>query len=145
VLKDGRLMQVGTPGELYHKPNSSFVADFIGQTNLISGKVIARDNGRVRISTAVGEVTAIADGATNEQVMLSIRPEQMRIARNAPGQGFNRMTGRVLETTFLGEASEHLLLANNQRLKVISAPPMFDVPAELSVEFDAEDVVVLPE
>jgi iron(III) transport system ATP-binding protein len=145
VLKDGRLMQVGTPGELYHKPNSSFVADFIGQTNLLSGKVIARDNGRLRISTAAGEVTAIADGATNDQVMLSIRPEQMRIARNPVGRSFNRMTGRVLETTFLGEASEHVLMMNNQRLKVISAPPLFDVPAELSVEFDAEDVVVLPE
>jgi len=38
VLKDGKLVQVGTPGELYHKPKTAFVADFIGQTNLLSAK-----------------------------------------------------------------------------------------------------------
>jgi hypothetical protein len=57
----------------------------------------------------------------------------------------NRFTGRVLETTFLGEASEHVLAVNDQRVKVIAAPPLFDVPAELTVAFDPEDVVVLKE
>ena len=51
-----------------------------------------------------------------------------------------------METTFLGEASEHVLLVNGrQRVKVISAPPLFEPPEELAVEFDAEDVVVLSE
>jgi hypothetical protein len=65
----------------------------------------------------------------------------------AGGAGRNRLTGKVLETTFLGEASEHVLAvgANGQRMKVISAPPLFDVPGELAVEFDPEDVVVLSE
>ena len=43
VLKDGKLLQVGTPGELYHSPKDSFVAGFIGQTNLITGKIIGAD------------------------------------------------------------------------------------------------------
>ena len=43
VMQAGRIVQVGTPGELYHKPNSSFVADFIGHTNLLPGRVIPDD------------------------------------------------------------------------------------------------------
>ena len=50
-----------------------------------------------------------------------------------------------MESTFLGEASEHVLRVKDQMLKVISTPPMFDVPPELTVEFDPEDVVVLSE
>ena len=64
-------------------------------------------------------------------VIVSIRPEQMQVVRGAAaagaagGAGRNRVTGKVLETTFLGEASEHVLAvgAEGQRVKVISAPP----------------------
>jgi hypothetical protein len=57
----------------------------------------------------------------------------------------NRIVGTPVETTFLGEASEHVLDVNGQRLKVICAPPLFNVPAEMAVEFDPDDVVVLSE
>ncbi len=80
----------------------------------------------------------------SDNVILSIRPEQMQIARNGRQARHNRIVGRTLETTFLGEASEHVLDAGGQSIKVIAAPPLFDAPAELTVEFDAEDVVVLP-
>jgi iron(III) transport system ATP-binding protein len=154
VLKDGRLMQIGTPGELYHKPQNSFVADFIGQTNLLSGRVIERNDRFVRVETLAGTFTAAANGEVPERVKISIRPEQMRVQSSDQGsglgvqegaQGRNTMRGKVLETTFLGEASEHVLKVNDQQVKVISAPPMFDVPQELAVEFDPADVVVLAE
>src|SRR5207244_11138145 len=58
VLKDGKLIQVGTPGELYHRPNCSFVADFIGHTNLIKGTVVGREQGLVRVDTPVGSLSA---------------------------------------------------------------------------------------
>ena len=56
-----------------------------------------------------------------------------------------RIVGRTIETTFLGEASEHVLQVNGQRIRVIAAPPLFDVPQEMTVEFDPADVIVLPE
>ncbi|HEV2294658.1 MAG TPA: ABC transporter ATP-binding protein [Tepidisphaeraceae bacterium] len=155
VLKDGKLTQVGTPDELYHRPSTSFVADFIGQTNLIPGTLISRDEKNWTIQTPAGNVSAslanapagVAGGA---EVLVSIRPEQMQIARNGrslegSGGGANRMIGKPLERTFLGEASEHVLLVNGHRLKVISAPPLFHVPEQMTVEFNAEDVVVLRE
>jgi iron(III) transport system ATP-binding protein len=146
LLKDGRLIQVGTPGQLYHKPATGFVADFIGQTNLLAATVMERIGRTLRLRTAAGDLTAVGDAPAAGTVKVSIRPEQMRIVSNGPGQpGRNRMVGRTLESTFLGEASEHVLLVNDQRLRVISAPPLFDAPGQLAVEFDPEDVVVLPE
>ena len=153
VLKDGRIVQVGTPGELYHRPNSAFVADFIGHTNLISGKVVSREGRLARIETPVGVVTADMNGqgggaALPEGVTVSIRPEHMRIVRSdvaavGGSAGSNRFVGKPLETSFLGEASEHLLQVGPQKLKVVSVPPLFDVPDQLQVEFDPRDVLVL--
>jgi iron(III) transport system ATP-binding protein len=151
VMKDGKVAQVGTPGELYHKPVNSFVADFIGHTNLLKGEVTASEPDKVEIKTAAGRIFAAANGTPvrrDANVIVSIRPEQMQVVRR-PGDavtaGRNRLTGKVVETTFLGEASEHVLLVNNQKVQVIAAPPLFDVPPELTVEFDPEDVVVLKE
>ncbi len=144
VLKAGKLVQVGTPSQLYHEPNSTFVADFIGQTNLLPGEVVSRDGQTVQVQTPAGRMTARATGDVPNHVTVSIRPEQMQIARNGqPMAGRNRIVGKPIETTFLGEASEHVLLVGEHRLKVIAAPPLFEVPAEMTVEFDPHDVVVL--
>jgi len=146
VLKAGKLIQVGTPSQLYHEPNSAFVADFIGHTNLLPGEIVSRDagGGTVQVQTPAGRMVARAVGEVPDNVTVSIRPEQMQIARNGhvdPSR--NRIVGRPVETTFLGEASEHVLLVGEQRLKVIAAPPLFEVPPEMAVEFDPHDVVVL--
>src|SRR5688572_17513103 len=80
VLKDGRLMQIGTPGELYHRPASAFVADFIGQTNLVKGIAVEAERGVVLVETSIGRLAAnVRDGENVRPgpVILSIRPEQM--------------------------------------------------------------------
>ena len=145
VLKDGKVAQVGTPADLYHRPNSAFVAGFIGQTNLLPGKVTSRENGTLRIDTPAGPVVAAAtaDTPAGDTVVLSIRPEQMRVARDGTAPGVNRFAGRTAETVFLGEASEHVIAVGDQKLKVISTPPLFAPPAEMAVEVDPRDVVVL--
>jgi ABC-type Fe3+/spermidine/putrescine transport system ATPase subunit len=149
ILKDGVLQQVGTPSELYHKPQSSFVADFIGHTNLLSGRIVDRSGGMLKVETRAGTIHANANGDLPDKVIVSIRPEQMRVVRTSAASvgmpNANRLVGRTVETTFLGEASEHVLDVQGERVKVISAPPLFDVPAEMAVEFGPGDVVVLPE
>ena len=152
VLKAGKLVQVGTPSELYHEPKTAFVADFIGHTNLLEGTIVGRNDGQLQVQTAAGRFTAayrgIPGGTFPDKVRLSIRPEQMRIPHsNSNGQkpGTNRILGKPIETTFLGEASEHVLLVNGQRIMVVSTPPLFDVPDMMAAEFDASDVVVLAE
>jgi iron(III) transport system ATP-binding protein len=152
VLRAGKLVQVGTPGELYHRPANSFVADFIGHTNLLRATYASQTAGMLTYKTAAGDVHVPArngDGHPHPhpslptgEAIISIRPEQMRIAKDRTPRP-NRFLGTVVETTFLGEASEHVLAVGPERLKVVSAPPMFDVHGEMAVEFDPEDVVVL--
>ena len=147
LMKEGKLVQLGTPADLYHRPLTSFVADFIGQTNLLPGRIVARDGSTLQVETPAG--TFVGNSQPQQlpdRVTVSIRPEQMRVVRDgAAGAGRNRFAGRTIETTFLGEASEHVLLVNEQRMKVISTPPIFQPPDEMSIEFDPEDLVVLAE
>ena len=148
VLRGGRVAQVGTPDELYHRPRTAFVADFIGQTNLLRGTVVSCEGGTATVDTPVGRLRAasVEGSPTSGSVTLSVRPEQMQIARNGRSDpSRNRLVGKTRETTFLGEASEHVLDVNGHAIKVIAAPPVFRPPDELAVEFDAEDVVVLAE
>jgi hypothetical protein len=79
-------------------------------------------------------------------VTLSIRPELMRLSQvDAPTNGtMNRLSGHVVETTFLGEASEHVLLVNGQRIKWISTPARYELPGDIVLEFNPQDAVILP-
>src|SRR5260221_560449 len=72
VLNDGKLVQVGTPGELYHAPRTSFVAGFIGNTNLLTGTSL----GEQAVQTPAGQLRAAASTPAGREVILSIRPEQ---------------------------------------------------------------------
>jgi iron(III) transport system ATP-binding protein len=168
VMDAGKVVQVGTPAELYDRPRTSFVADFIGQTNLIPGRVAGRMGNMLEVATAAGTVRALAadesapdkspaakspGGAAHgsppvavpKNVILSIRPEQIRPTRStvSPPHGRNRLEGEVVETTFFGETSEHVVQIGGQRLRFIRTPPMADASGKLAVEFDAQDVVVL--
>jgi iron(III) transport system ATP-binding protein len=150
VLDRGRLAQVGTPADLYHRPSSSFVAEFIGQTNLLSGEVIGQSGGHVRVLTKVGEISARSEQPiTSKTLSLSIRPEQIALINGhapiATAQTRNRLIGSPIETTFLGEASEHVIDVSGHRLRVIAAPPRFELPEQIAIEFDPADVVVLPD
>jgi iron(III) transport system ATP-binding protein len=146
ILNRGRLAQVGTPGDLYDRPQSSFVADFIGSTNLLAGRIIERNGEYVRVQTGAGVITASGIAPPNDDVIVSIRPEQMRIGSSqASSSAVNRFVGKPIENTFLGEASEHVLMVGDQRLKIVSTPPILRAPEQMTVEIQPKDVVVLPE
>jgi iron(III) transport system ATP-binding protein len=150
ILRDGLLVQVGTPAQLYHRPCSVFVADFVGQANLLSGKVLDRSGNVVRIDTPAGPIWAMAQGTLPSRVTVSIRPERLRVTVEDPKSGreldrANRWPGRMVESVFLGETSEHVVDVSGQRLKVIASPPLVEPPDRVALEFGAEDSVVLAE
>jgi iron(III) transport system ATP-binding protein len=151
VLKGGKLVQVGTPAQLYHEPRTAFVADFIGHTNLLDGTIVGRSDGELQVQTSAGRFTASRAASAAplpDKVRVSIRPEQMRIPRpgaNGSGPALNRVIGKPIESTFLGEASEHVLQVNETLMKIVCTPPLFTVPEMMTAEFDPADVVVLAE
>jgi iron(III) transport system ATP-binding protein len=148
LLKDGRIAQIGSPAELYDKPCSSFVADFIGQTNLLPGTVIEETSAGKRIQTAIGLLLAAGSGsATTREILVSIRPEKIRILGpdSTPSPHSNRLPATIFESTFLGESSEHIFKIDGQSLKVSSSPPILNATGKMLLEIDPKDCVVLPE
>ncbi len=150
VLDRGEIAQVGTPADLYYRPASSFVADFIGQTNLLRGELIDQNTDSVSVRTVAGIITAGKTGQFDAgQIFVSVRPEQIRVVSDqiAVRPGVNRLAGKIVETTFLGENTEQVLEVNGQRIKII-APGLAPAPApggnaERIVEFDSRDALAL--
>jgi iron(III) transport system ATP-binding protein len=101
VMKDGRVLQVGVPRELYERPRTRFVADFVGTNNLLPGQVTERRGGTLIVDTALGRLEAIPNGAVGGRCVLAIRPENVAIAVAPPAPG-NVVRGRISLTSYLG-------------------------------------------
>ena len=100
VMRDGHVLQVGPPKELYERPRTRFVADFVGTNNLVPGEVQAggaRD-GDLVVSTALGPLRAVANGSVSGRCVLAVRPENVAMGA---GEG-NRVDGRVSLVSYLG-------------------------------------------
>lgn len=109
VMDEGRMVQVGSPREVYQHPESTFVADFIGSSNLFDGRVAARENGRatVRIGDDV-ELICEATPDSVDDVTVSIRPEAITLSTDPPS-GPNEFESRVDFKRYLGTETEYHL------------------------------------
>src|SRR6185369_14019723 len=100
VMKDGRVLQVGAPKELYERPRTRFVADFVGTNNLVPGEVSERHDQRLIVRTALGVLEAIPNGAIDRRCVLAIRPENVSLL---PGLTDHRnvVKGRISLVSYL--------------------------------------------
>jgi spermidine/putrescine transport system ATP-binding protein len=104
VVNRGKIEQLGSPREVYHRPGSAFVAKFIGEANLLEGRIVGREADGVRVRLDGGiELVAGEDGVErgDGRVMLSIRPERIGIDRPADGRE-NAFAGVIVEEIFAG-------------------------------------------
>jgi len=146
VLRDGRILQVGTPHEIYTKPSSTFVASFIGESNFIPAKVKSVATDRIAVDAIFGliEARTFPAGVTvGDAVMVSIRPEALRIG-NLPKNCFR---ATVAQNTYLGEmAQTDLEIHPGLHLRMFSLNPRDLLAPGSSVPLAVleDDVVVLP-
>lgn len=149
VLESGRILQVGTPREIYRRPARKTVAHFIGETDFIAGKVLGTDNGLVKVDTLIGQFAGVTGDpgfqpAVGESVTLSIRPECWTISREAAAQ--NSIKGRIGEAVYLGEVAQYDFVTGGTTLKIFELNPRFvdqSTRVDLFASVDPEDVVVL--
>jgi spermidine/putrescine ABC transporter ATP-binding subunit len=122
VMEGGRIHQLDTPSQVYHRPATGFVATFIGETNFLEGQVAALEDGIavVRVHGDRAIRVAAQDGAkAGRPVALSIRPERIEIAREAPAGAPNVVIGTVEFVTYLGSTASYRVRAwGDQRLHV---------------------------
>jgi spermidine/putrescine transport system ATP-binding protein len=143
VMNDGRIEQIGTPEEIYRRPASRFVADFIGESNFLEverasdGGVVARDGSKVACET---------DGAGWRRATLMIRPEDVRIV---PGNGHSEgLVGNVVRSAFLGSFTRVAVQCDGAGAQMMAAlhggtPVSLQENATATVTWPAEAAVVL--
>lgn len=104
ILNRGRLEQLGSPAEIYRRPQSRFAAEFMGASNIIEMEVAGYDSAACLI-TAGGDSLCLrvrGDKPAGGRVTLSVRPEWIRVAEAGEAGGMNVFSGTVLGSTFLG-------------------------------------------
>ena len=149
IFRDGQIEQVGAPKEVYRRPRTPFVANFIGETNLVKGTVTAVEaNGTAVITTPLGILrsSALSEGiALNANVTISMRPEAFRII----GSGCdaeNTVTATVKNIDYLGEVAEHLAeAADGSTLKFFELNPLGNIQQGESIRLaiSPDDVVCM--
>lgn len=146
VMNAGRLLQVGTPEDIYERPGSPMVAEFIGDTNLLTGTVkadgqIALDDGQI--------VGAGVRSAPGEEVVVTLRPERLHVATpDGPiDSEHNALDARVTRRVYLGNAVSYDVRAGDVALRIRqrNAPgqPHFEVGDAVQVQWSPDAAVVV--
>jgi iron(III) transport system ATP-binding protein len=151
VLDGGRILQVGTPREVYRRPTRRSVANFIGEADFIAGTLLGLDGGRATIDTAIGRFEGVmgdaaARPAAGAAVTVSIRPECWTLDRTSPAR--NAVRGRIGHAMYLGELAQYEFETAGTKLKILELNPRFAEQSdrgELFASVAPEDVVVLLE
>lgn len=125
VMSHGKVVQVATPAEIYEAPNCRFVADFIGDVNILDGNVTSTQSGIVEISvdSALTLRTASSDTpAAGSRASLAIRPEKLRVSPRPPANAsVNATEGEIWDIAYLGDMTVfHVKLKSGQVLKASS-------------------------
>lgn len=149
VMDGGEIQQMGRPRDVYERPTSKFVADFIGTSNFIAGKVDGPKSGDVYpIWTAAGPLgaTSTASVAKGAEVTLAIRPEHIKVSEGAqmnPGSGV--WVGRIRDRAFLGEALDYIVVVEETLVRVrCNASLNFPTGTEVTLVLPSEFCTLLP-
>ena len=150
VMNRGRVEQLGRAEELYERPRTAFVATFLGSSNLIPGTVQELTPEGAVVRTVHGPLTTrhSAGLRVGQEVVLSIRPEKLRMERDDETEG-NEVRARVDDIVYTGAENQYLLQASGQQLVVfqlnadIGADEDFDYDEEVALYLPPESLVVL--
>jgi putrescine transport system ATP-binding protein len=121
VMSEGKILQVGTPSEIYETPATRFVADFIGNVNLMDGTLVVDERDYVEIDCGIcrHRVGHGITGILGMAVSVALRPEKIRLRLTRPEGEVNHVQGTVRDLSYFGSFTVYgLELAGGQRLKV---------------------------
>jgi len=151
VMNAGNIVQVGTPEEIYKKPASRFIADFIGTTNFISGEIsdMIREKGLVSVHTEFGQkmlckMPEPAMVSTNKKVNISIRPEDIEVFAEARKDSTNLFKGTIKHRAYLGNFLYFFVNVDSTMIRVQAPYDMTQKEGdELLLFLDPEKCILL--
>ena len=123
VMSRGRVVQVGTPADIYERPSCRFVADFIGGVNLFEGRVVEARGGAVAVECPDTGQRLMSDGAApvGSAVAVAVRPERIELSAASAGLS-NSLAGTISEISYRGEASSVSVTLASGRLVRVTLP-----------------------
>jgi ABC-type Fe3+/spermidine/putrescine transport system ATPase subunit len=144
VMRKGKILQVGTPTELYMNPEHLFVANFIGESNFLEGYAIGVEEGLTRIRLR-GNLTVYSANAKarhkEEKIVLAVRPEALRLQRGLKKLQ-NGLQGTVKGVTFEGTVTRYEILLANEDKVIVTMPSLAGEPynegEKITVSFEPE-------
>jgi iron(III) transport system ATP-binding protein len=125
VFSSGRIVQRGSPQEIYRRPRNQFVADFVGSANFLSGTVAGQIDGMVTVNTPQGTFRCVFADAVQpgQAVVVTARPEDLTLSEKHPGDAVNVFAGKIAHRVFLGEVTDYLVdLGDGREIRVRAAP-----------------------
>ena len=148
VLDGGRIMQIGTPQEIYRDPATPFIADFIGGSNFLTGTVEALVEGQAHVSLPDGQtlsVTAPPAVAAGQRVTVSIRPQSVHLMSGVESAGAivagesraNVLRGRIVQREFLGPCYQYSVSIADRLVRFEAAEDLASNDATLSVQAES--------
>lgn len=150
VFNHGRIEQIGTPADLYDNPETQFVADFIGETNFISGKVIGfEDNGHA-VLEGPGKVIAPACDSISigDKAVATVRPERLNVVGLDEVDGINSLTAKVSDIIYIGQARKLIVHSPDGQESVVRVPVgnqrRFKYGEEIGLKWVGEKAKILP-
>jgi putrescine transport system ATP-binding protein len=154
VMNRGQVLQVGTPSEIYEFPQSRFVADFIGTTNLFEGTVSGTEPGHLIVQSNEAGCELIVDElgrfGTGQRVWVALRPEKIRLSKQPQPDGRNQVRGTVWELGYLGNRSTYRIRTATGKMVTVFAQNdrrtsewTFDWSDEVYLSWTANCAVVL--
>jgi iron(III) transport system ATP-binding protein len=151
VMNEGRIVQIGSPREVYERPHNRFVADFVGTTNFLDATVLSihGGNGRCQVSTKFGalDVQCNEDVHRDQPVVVSVRPEDVELFEQAQKyeDGYNLCTGTVAAKAFLGEYLDFQVKVGDCTLLARVHPSLRTPVGEpIHVRLKAEKCIAIP-
>jgi spermidine/putrescine transport system ATP-binding protein len=133
IMRDGRIVQTGTPRELYDQPKNRYVADFVGKSNFFDGTVKKTVKEALEIELDSGIRVEARTPATapppppGQRVSVSVRPEQIVLARRPPARSRGAVEVRILNRIFLGEHTEYLVHSDQLGEFLVLAPRRMEI------------------
>ncbi|MCY7276021.1 MAG: ABC transporter ATP-binding protein [Phormidesmis sp. CAN_BIN44] len=155
VMVDGKIEQMGSPSQIYDRPQTPFVADFIGDTNLFRGRIegahptmlwVITDKGLKMKVQPANDINGLP--LTSGAVVVSVRPEKVNVSFSPPDDSLNCFEGRLKHVMYLGTHVHYVIQLSSGDQLTVRQPNALNVPngdTPIYLYWGADDCLALPE
>ena len=142
VMNNAVIAQEGSPKDLYNNPKNKFVANFIGDANVVSAEIESKEGNSYKLKLAEMKINIINDENISGKISVALRPEKINIQNNIIE---NSIKGKVNNSSFVGNSYQYIVNSNIGKIYVVSNDTIniFNIDDEVFLSFDEKEVKVL--